>query len=209
MFKNPFVILGVDENATQAEVQEAYERLKNEYRQEIHVEGDGGKRAAKKLSELEDAYREVMERLSSGAEVKGIYEHVVALLKAKKIDEAQAALDKISERDADWHYYQSAVYHAKGWYYEAKAQLDMAINMDPQNEKYKETMERMKQHDASSYGETSGGAASGANAGRAGYDTYEEMGRSRPRVDGSDCCMSLLCADCCCECMGGDLIRCC
>ena len=209
MFKNPFVVLGVSEDATQAEVQEAYERLKNEYRQEIHVEGDGGKRAAKKLSELEDAYREVMERLSSGAEVKGIYEHVVSLLKSKKINEAQTALDKISERDAEWHYYQSAVYHAKGWYFEAKAQLEMAINMDPQNEKYKETMERMKQHDASSYGETSGGAAPGANAGRAGYDTYEEMGRSRPRVDGGDCCMSLLCADCCCECMGGDLIRCC
>ncbi|HAQ40180.1 MAG TPA: molecular chaperone DnaJ, partial [Clostridiales bacterium] len=24
-----------------------------------------------------------------------------------------------------------------------------------------------------------------------------------------DCCMQLICADCCCECMGGDLISCC
>ena len=26
---------------------------------------------------------------------------------------------------------------------------------------------------------------------------------------GCDVCSSLLCADCCCECLGGDLVRCC
>ena len=212
MFKNPFVVLGVDESATQAEVQAAYDRLKNEYRQEIHVEGDGGKKAAKKLSELEEAYRDAMERLSSGGEVKGIYDHVANLLKSKRMDEAQAALDKISDRGAEWHYYQSAVYHAKGWYYEAKAQLDMAINMDPENQKYKETMERMKQHDASSFGGDgvgNTGASSSAQGSRAGYQTYEEMESRTRRATAGDCCTSLICADCCCECMGGDLIRCC
>ena len=83
----------------------------------------------------------------------------------------------------------------------------MAINMDPENEKYKETMERMKKHDAASYSETAG---SSSGAGRAGYDTYEQMqGTRRSGASAGDCCASLLCADCCCECMGSDLIRCC
>ena len=65
MHKDPFVVLGVGKDATQAEVKEAYERLRDEYRMAIHVEGEEGKKAAKKLSELEDAYREAMERLSA------------------------------------------------------------------------------------------------------------------------------------------------
>ena len=89
-------MLGVDKDATQAEVREAYERLRDEYRMAIHVEGEEGKKAAKKLSELEDAYREAMERLSAGAEIKGVYTHVATLLKQKNFDGAQAALDKVS-----------------------------------------------------------------------------------------------------------------
>ena len=212
MHKNPFVVLGVDKDATQAEVKDAYEKLRDEYRMEIHAEGDAGKKAAKKLSELEEAYREAMDILSSGVKVNGLYDHVADLLRQKKLDDAQEALDKVSERDAEWHYYQSAVYHAKGWAYEAKAQLDMAINMDPENQKYKETLERMQKHEADSYGANAGGAqGAGAGAQNRSYNTYEEMqgGAARRGSSAGDCCASLLCADCCCECMGGDLIRCC
>ena len=208
MFKDPFVVLGVSRDATQAEVQSAYERLREEYRLQIHIEGDEGKKAAKKLSELEEAYHEAMTKLSEGSAVHGVYEHVAALLKGRRYDEAQSALDKISDRGAEWHYYQSAVYHGKGWYYEAKAQLDMAINMDPENQKYKDTLERMKNHSADPTG--NGSAAQGAPQGnRAGYNTYEEMQRGARRSATADCCTTLICADCCCECMGGDLIRCC
>ena len=209
MHKNPFIVLGLDKDATQAEVKDAYERLRDEYRMEIHAEGDAGKKAAKKLSELEEAYKEAMEILSSGVKVNGLYEHVADLLRQKKLDDAQEALDKVSERDAEWHYYQSAVYHAKGWAYEAKAQLEMAINMDPDNQKYKDTLERMQKHEAGSF-ESKTGQGGGADQQSRSYGTYEEMqGTSRRGSSAGDCCASLLCADCCCECMGGDLIRCC
>ena len=208
MHKDPFVVLGVSECATQAEVQAAYEKLREEYRAEIHSEGDEGKRAAKKLSELEDAYREAMEKLSGGSEIKGIYTLVADLLKKKDLDGAQAALDKVSERDAEWHYYQSAVYHSKGWAYEAKAQLEMAINMDPDNKKYQETMERLKNHEEGGSANRTQANTTGGTAGQQrSYDPYDD-GRARRSAAG-DCCSTLICADCCCECMGGDLIRCC
>ncbi len=208
MYKDPFIVLGVSRDVTQEEVRQAYEKLREEYRAAIHIEGDEGKQAAKKLSELEEAYRAAMDTLASGSEVRGVYDHVASLLKTKRYDEAQSALDKISDRGAEWHYYQSAVYHGKGWYYEAKAQLDMAINMDPDNQKYKDTLARMKSHAADPTG--TAGASNGASGGRGGYDTYEGMQeRGRRGATAGDCCASLICADCCCECMGGDLIRCC
>ena len=155
----------------------------------------------KKLAEIEDAYHEALELLSQGSEVKDVYAHIAELLKKNDIDGAQTALDNLSERGAEWHYFQSAVYHGKGWNYEAKAQLEMAINMDPENKKYQETLERMKRHEA-------GGGASDAGSGDAqrSYDTYDDYTRRRTA---GDCCTTLICADCCCECMGGDLIRCC
>ena len=203
MYKNPFVVLGVEKDATQAEVQEAYERLREEYRQAIHNEGDEGKKAAKKLSELESAYRDAMEILAGGTEIKGVYSVVSDLLKRRDYDGAQSALDKVSERDAEWHYFQSAVYHGKGWNYEAKAQLEMAINMDPGNKKYQDTLDRLKNHEAGA-----AGAQGAAGDRQRSYDTYENM-QGRRGASAGDCCASLLCADCCCECMGGDLIRCC
>ena len=207
MHKDPFVVLGVSECSTQAEVQAAYEKLRDEYRAAIHNEGDEGKRAAKKLSELEDAYREAMEKLSGGSEIKGIYTVVSDCIKKKDLDGAQAALDKVSERDAEWHYYQSAVYHSKGWAYEAKAQLEMAINMDPDNKKYQETMDRLKNHEEGGSSNKTQAEAKDAGGPQRSYDPYDD-GRGR-RSTAGDCCSTLICADCCCECMGGDLIRCC
>ena len=40
------------------------------------------------------------------------------------------------------------------------------------------------------------------------YGNYRNAGNYR-QMDTCDCCSSLICADCCCECMGGDLISCC
>ena len=209
MHKDPFVVLGLEKGATQSEVQDAYERLREEYRSRIHIEGDEGKKAAKKLAEIEDAYRDAMEQLSEGSEVKDVYAHVAELLKKGDLDGAQSALDNVSERDAEWHYYQSAVYHSKGWNYEAKAQLDMAINMDPDNQKYKDTLARMKRREegGSSSGATAAAGDTTAGSGQQrSYDAYDDYTRRRTA---SDCCTTLICADCCCECMGGDLIRCC
>ncbi len=213
MRKDPFIVLGLDKGATQSEVQSAYESLREEYRSRIHIEGDEGKKAAKKLAEIEDAYQDAMEMLSKGSEVKDVYTHVADLLKKGDLDKAQSALDNVSERNAEWHYFQSAVYHSKGWNYEAKSQLEMAINMDPENQKYKDTLERMKRHEEGGDGSDRARTSSGANADAASaggqqrsYDPYDDYTRRRTA---SDCCTSLICADCCCECMGGDLIRCC
>ena len=62
--------------------------------------------------------------------------------------------------------------------------------MDPGNQEYKAAVNQINNQRNGVYG---GYNPATANSG----------------CSGCDICTSLMCADCCCECMGGDLIRCC
>ena len=77
----------------------------------------------------------------------------------------------------------------KGYYVDAQKMINTACNMDPSNSEYRAARDRLNMQ-ARGYG--------------GGYQTSQAKGCS-----GCDVCSSLLCADCCCECLGGDLIRCC
>lgn len=46
---------------------------------------------------------------------------------------------------------------------------------------------------------------------RSGFNGYRQPGTTGRTGGCSACdmCSGLICADCCCECMGGDLINCC
>ena len=52
---------------------------------------------------------------------------------------------------------------------------------------------------------TAGGQVYVATGGYGGYNPNGQMGG----CTACDVCNGLICADCCCECMGGDLISCC
>ena len=63
--------------------------------------------------------------------------------KENRLDVAQAMLDKISNRDAEWHYQQSIVFYKRNWFLECKKQLEYAIQMEPHNTKYSESLEKL------------------------------------------------------------------
>ena len=76
---------------------------------------------------------------------------------------------------------------------DAMRELELACSMDPSNLEYQKAKEMFN---------TSGS--------RYGSTYYGEGGRRyrSSSDDACDCCMNLICLDCLCECMGGDLIRC-
>ena len=197
MQKNPFVILKVSENATQQEVYEAYAELKEKYSNDRFLEGEKGKEAAKKLSEVEAAYTEAMEILKNRSFIEdtgSMYGGIAKLIKEGKLNEAQDRLDDMTVRDAEWHYYQAGIYHAKNWLNESKAQLEIAISMDPSNTKYKETLDKLlkKMNGQTPHSET-----------RAGYERNREDMSNAGGCTCCDFCMGFLCADACCNCLGG------
>lgn len=210
---NPFVILGVDKNATQSEILEAYKQKRAYYQAHVFDEGESGAQAASMLNQLDDAYQQAMEMAVESATVTGegesAYEQVKQAIRSKDIETAQKLLDDMSYRGAEWHYYQSVVFYEKNWLNDTKKQLEIALQMEPQNEKYQRALDNLKKKIDGSRPYEKEGAQGVYNADSTQTDrTYTQ--RDGAVADGiCSACQALWCADCCCECMGGDLIRCC
>ena len=111
-------------------------------------------------------------------------------LEAEKLYEAELYSVNEGDRAAEWNYLMGCVCIKKGHYIDAQRYLERACTMDPGNMEYAQTYNSLRQR---------GGAYGG------GYNTNRQTGG----CSGCDICASLACMDCCCECMGGDLISCC
>ena len=207
------MILGVDKNATQSEILEAYKQKRAYYQAHVFDEGESGAQAASMLNQLDDAYQQAMEMAVESATVTGegesAYEQVKQAIRSKDIETAQKLLDDMSYRGAEWHYYQSVVFYEKNWLNDTKKQLEIALQMEPQNEKYQRALDNLKKKIDGSRPYDKEGAQDVYNADSTQTDrTYTQ--RDGAVADGlCTACQALWCADCCCECMGGDLIRCC
>lgn len=217
-----YKIFGLTSNATDAEIDEAYNRLRAKYRGDMFLEGDAGDEAARKLTELEDAYRDVLEERSyktseqSYDENASKFKKVEDLVKAGNINEAQSILDDMTERTAEWHYYQAMVFYKKDWFTDSKKQLELALSLDKNNEKYKKSLDRLNKV-----------MSGGANAEKAEKKTEKKnpaeewwkeqqkrMDEDSPDWDDNNrqmggcddamtCCTQLLCLNLCCNCLGG------
>ena len=194
-----YKILGVTENATDAEIKAAYYVLKARYKEDRFLDGEAGNEAARKLTELEHAYEEIMtyRKEHSGMDEEGLLSRVDKAIKDGDLDKAQYLLDSFNERGAEWHYMQSVVFYRKGWANESKKQLEIALSLDPTNEKYKNTLDRLTQ-------KIDGASTRNANAGARvdGATNYDE-----PQM-GEEGCMDFCCRlaicnmllNCCCNC---------
>ena len=135
-----YEFLGVNENATDEEITARYTELKAKYGEDRWLDGEAGNEAARNLTKLETAYREIIaERKEQKTNTDGqnSFEEIAALLKEDKISEAQAKLDDFNERGAEWHYLQAVVFYKKNWTNDSKKQLEIAMHMDPDNVKYR------------------------------------------------------------------------
>jgi len=97
-------------------------------------------------------------------------------------------------RDAEWHFLKGSVCYSKGWLDQAHQYFAQAVRMNPSHPEYN-----------AAYQQTSRMRHTGTANNYGGYRTVQTGGG----MDGCDLCSTLICADCCCECMGGDLIACC
>ncbi len=189
-----YKILGINENATDEEVDNAYKALKEEYSKDRFLEGEKGNDAAKNLTKLEEAYSEIKDyrKNNNGQKSAPNLSEVENLIKENKLAEAQVKLDDCSDRNAEWHYLQSVIFYKKNWTNESKKQLEIAISMDSNNAKYKESYEKLKQKTDYSEQFRSGNANYSAN------DTNRQMGGT----DENDClrwCTTMLCLNCLCN----------
>ena len=213
MPNDPFVILGISKDSSQSEILEAYKEKRAYYQEHVFDEGENGAQAARMLGQLDEAYQQAMEISHESATVSGegdsSLEAVRNAIRNKDVEAAQRALDEISYRGAEWHYYQSIVFYEKNWLNDSKKQLELAIEMDPSNTKYTRALDNLKKKiDGSRPYDKQGSQGVYGKSDQASNRTYSQ--HDSDVADGiCTTCQALWCADCCCECMGGYLIRCC
>ena len=144
--KNPYEILGLNSDADPDQLRARYEALRARYGEQRFQDGEMGNEGARLLSELESAWK-IIERDINKREANkkfgGSYGELESLIREGAYDKAQDALDSITNRDAKWHYYQSIIFYKRDWLSESRAQLVLAIQMDPNNTKYQESLRKL------------------------------------------------------------------
>ena len=194
--RNPYEVLGVPSNATEEQIKMAYKELAKKYHPDKYINNPLSDLAAEKMQEINQAYNELMKNRSSYAGGKqsnsyANFNQVRTLINQNRIDEAQNALNAMNVRNAEWHYLMGVVMQRKGWHDMAYQHFTSACASDPYNEEYKNAKSAMDMR----------------------RNTYRTQSYSQGYPVGGcstcDVCQSLICGDCCCECMGGDLISCC
>lgn len=194
--RNPYEVLGVPSNATEEQIEAAYKELAKKYHPDRYINNPLADLAEEKMKEINSAYEELKKNRSSYSNnnQSGAYANfnqVRTLINQNRIDEAQNALNAMKVRNAEWHYLMGIVMQRKGWHDMAYQHFSSACATDPYNEEYKNAKASMDMQ----------------------RNVYRNQSYSQGYPVGGcstcDVCQSLICADCCCECMGGDLISCC
>lgn len=209
---NPYEILGIREGASIDEVKRAYKELVKKYHPDQYQNHPLSDLAEEKLKEINQAYDYLMKQAESSGRNnnsynngrssdgynnpgqtanRGTYDQIRMNINNGNFGAAEEMLSRVSYRDAEWNYLGGLIYMRKGWYNEAYNSIRTAVNMDPANLEYRDALNRMSnannQYQSTVFN-------------RRGYNNNPDM---------CTMCQCLICADCCSEGMGGDLIGCC
>ncbi len=210
-YKDPYKILGVTPDATDDDIKKAYRDLARKYHPDRYVDSELKTEAENKMKEVNAAYEEIQDirsgkkaygqtesngyggyggygKYNSQSQTGSRFYNVRNNINAGNIDAAEQELGSTHEGDrtAEWYFLMGCVLIKRGKYVDAGKYLDQACRMDPYNREYRITREQLRRQ------------ANGGNA-----STTTNVGCAPLSL-----CLSLMCADCVCNCMGGDLCKC-
>lgn len=213
---DPYKVLGVSPDASDEEIKKAYRALARKYHPDKYRDSDLADLASEKMKDINAAYEEIQNMRKNGGSYQGAagngagngaggynyagnnsstgnpkYNAIRRFINSGNIAAAENELMSFHEGDrtAEWNFLYGCVLVKKSQFVDAQRYFDIACSMNPYNNEYRAARENLRRR-ANGYG--------------GGYTTTARGGCSA-----CDVCTGLMCADCCCECCGGDLISCC
>ncbi len=199
---NPYQVLGVAETATDAEIKNAYRELAKKYHPDNYADSPLADLAEQKMKEINEAYDTICDMrrnpnksggssTTNGGYAGTQYTHtsfpdVRRLIKEGRLDDAMQILNGVSSdrRNAEWYFLMGMIFSRKGWSEQAYSYFQTANRMDPTNQEYSSAVYN---------------TYSKRNYNPSGYNTVNSGGCTM-----CDICTGLMCANCCCDCCGGN-----
>ena len=206
---DPYQVLGVSPSATDEQIKSAYRELARKYHPDNYVNNPLADLAQEKMKEINEAYDQIQRQrkqqqqsysgqasANRGYSNAGYSRQSYSGQGRSQFADIRQLLEGIPQqrRDAEWYYLRGRVFYVHGWLDQAYSYYTRAVQMNPGNAEYQTALNQLMWQ---------------RNTGRpsGGYGDYRNV--QSGGMSGCDMCSGLICADCCCECMGGDLISCC
>lgn len=214
--KDPYAVLGLDKSADPELLKSKYKELHDLYSEQRFKSGEEGNEGARKLQELEEAWVIInanLERESNQSSFGGDYSQIDDLIRQGKYNEAQDLLDSIKDRNGEWHYMQAIVFYKREWLTEAKTQLEMALRDEPNNAKYRSSLDKLNlaMSGAPQGAQQVGNMGNMGNNGNYNQQPYNDQNNVPPQQQQNDmanCLSSCCCAYCLTDCLCSAM-RCC
>ncbi|MFT3982821.1 MAG: DnaJ domain-containing protein [Lachnospiraceae bacterium] len=186
--KNPYLVLGVKEDATNDEIKTAYRALSRKYHPDANINNPNKAAAEEKFKEVQQAYEQIIDEREhgytgysrgrygfgdAGRESYGGSDEDALHMQAAgtyinngRYEEAWNLLRSMKERSAPWYYYAGAANAGMGNNVQALDFARMACELEPGNLRYQLFLQQLQSGGSwyrdmqSPYGESSAGGSS-------------------------------------------------
>lgn len=152
--QNPYEVLGIKEGASQDEIKAAYREQVKKYHPDKHQDNPLYELAEEKLQEINEAYEYLLKNngqgnhenysgnRKNGGNQKSNPEFVEVrrMIDRGNLPGAEATLNRIQTKNAEWFFLSGMISLRKGWYDDAVNQVQTSISMDPANVEYRNAL---------------------------------------------------------------------
>ncbi len=204
--RDPYEVLGIQRGASMDEIKAAYRKLAKQYHPDMHVDNPLKDLAQEKFIEIQEAYDQLTNASSSSynsnsysssssynsganSSYNSNFQAIRQYINTRNYQQALYMLNSMNTKNAEWHFLMGVCSINLGSTIQGLQHVRTACNMEPNNFEYtsyyNQIQNMQRAYQTNSYNYSRGGSSN------------------------LDCCTQLICADCLCEMMGGDLIPCC